>query len=375
MKELKVNSLKSIIMRLTLMTLSILYLSIFISETTQSSQSSNKNDLTKTDEEEVSKIDVRVYREVKNSIHFNNMEDFQEWVYKNDVTFLTYYYSKNHTFSKMGAYYLYKLENKLDGLAKIVFIDCDEIKQRDKVNECNVKDKQGEYIFPRMKLAVPPREKYNPITKKVDIHTEVRYSENNVSTDLMYKFIINNLKSHTQILDSSNLKSFLQKPLLSKAIIFHEETHFNKTYGNKTERERERDIFIKGASNIYYDRIAIGEVYNNTLALEYGVKEFPNLVIFENNFFRFEKPTFKVLYKPFTQANLLSSLEENSLKEKNYLKRLIELSLEEVKIFPLFPHTYHIFMQKFENFNKIIFFVNSEKEFKLDINEEILSTK
>lgn len=372
MKEIKINSTKNIFLRMTLTAFSIIYLSLFIVETTQNS---NKNDLTKTDEEEVAKIDVRVYKEVKNSIHFNNMEDFQEWVYKNDVTFLTYYYSKNHTFSKMGAYYLYKLENKLDGLAKIVFIDCDEVKQRDKVNECNVKDKKGEYIFPRMKLAVPPKEKYNPITKKVDIHNEVKYSENNVSTDLMYKFIINNLKSHTQLLDSSNLKTFLQRPLLSKAIIFHEESHFNKTYKNKTERERERDIFIKGASNIYYDRILIGEVYNNTLANEYGVKEFPNLVIFENNFFRFEKPSYKLLHKPFTQSNLLQALEENSLKEKNYLKRLIELSLEEVKIFPLFPHTYHIFMEKFQKYNKLIFFVNSEKDFKNDINEEIISTK
>ena len=84
----------------------------------------------------------------------------------------------------MGAHYLYRLENKLDFLAKIAFIDCDIVKDREKIKDCNQKS-GGEILLPRIKLAVPPKEKYNPITKKIDVHKEVNFKESSVSSEIL----------------------------------------------------------------------------------------------------------------------------------------------------------------------------------------------
>lgn len=307
------------------------------------------------DASDAQKIDTRIYQEVKNSEHFSSMEEFQEFVYRNDVSFLTYYYSTNHTFSKMGAFYLYKLENKLDYLAKIVFINCDEVKQKDTVKECNMKDKQGNAMLPRIKLGVPSKEKYNPISKKINIHNELSYSENSVSSETMYNFIVNKLVSHTQEINSKTLKGFLQKSLLNKVLVFQDE--------QSNKKDLEFDRYLKGLSNIFYDRILIGEVRNNTLAEMYKVNTYPSMVILENNFFRWEKPTSTVIKEKLTPDLIYTTLNKYSVKEKLYLRNLLELSLEEVKIFPLSGSTYHVFIEKFNKYNKVVFFTNGEENF------------
>ena len=327
--------------------------------------------LTQQDLDELSKIDIRVYREVKNSEHFDSMEDFQEWVYKTDTTFLTYYYSKNHPFSKMGAYYLYKLENRLDYLAKIVFIDCDEIKNPTMVKDCNVKDRNGERLLPRIKGAIPSKNKYNPITKKIDIHTEVNYSESAVSSELMFKFIINNTISHTHFVTVSNITDFLNTPLLNKIIIFHEESLLTTKEVNKLEKVKERERLIKGLSNIYYDRILIGEVYNNTLAKEYGISEFPKMVAFENNFFRYEKANMTIIKHQVTLESMLKTFEKYSLNEKLYMRLLYDQSLEDVKIFPLTASTYSVYMRKFDKNNRMVFFTYGDNMFLDNQESEI----
>lgn len=316
---------------------------------------------------EADKIDVRIYQEVKNSIHFDSMDEFQEWVFKNDVTFLTYYYSRNDTFSKMGAYYLYQLENKLDYLANIIFINCDEVKQRDTIKECNIKDSKGNFIFPRMKLAVPSKQKYNPFTKQVDIHNEVAFRESSVSSEIMFDFIVKNLISHTTNITSTNIKSFLQRGLLNKVLIFHDEN-------NKNE-DLQFQRLIKGLSNIFYDRILIGEVRNNTLAQEYKVKKFPKVVILVNSFFRWDSPETIIVDKPLDGVNLASILQTYSTREKLYLRRLYEHSLEDVKAFPLYAHTYHLFMEKFKKATKIVFFMNSDSLLTPDFANEITAYK
>ena len=300
----------------------------------------------------VDEIDTRIYQEVKNSIQIKSLEDFQEYISRNDITFMAYFYSKNNTLSKTGAYFLYKLDNQLDYLGKILFIDCDNIVQREKIKDCNIKEK-NEILLPRIKIFTPPKEKYNQITNKISTHKESYYQEKNVSSESLLKSIVSNLIAHYQTIDSKNISSFLQTPILNKVILFRKS--IDKDYEN----------LLKGLSNIYYDRILIGVCTDAELASKYNIAldSSPKAISFKNSFFKKELPESSINNEDISKAEgLIDVFNKSALKEKYYLRRLIELTLEEIKVFPLYSNTYHIFMDKFKDKNKVIIFENISKK-------------
>lgn len=296
-------------------------------------------------------IDVRIYEEVPNGIHFDSMENYHEFFSRNDITTMTYFYSKNHTLSKTGAFFLYKLDNKLDYIGKIAFIDCDRVKQRD-IKLCNMKDTNGEILYPRMKISIPPKEKFNPITKKIEAPEEKYFSASTVSTETLFQFFTDNMISHCHEITESNLKGFLSTQNMNKVLIFLG-PDFKP---GKDKADNELNNILKGMSNIFYDRILIGNVTDPDVCESYGIDSFPKIMVFTNSFFRKERPTQKLIEKELTPKTIYEILNSHSLKEKAYLRRLYEMTLLDIKVFTLFPSTYHVFLEKFVSNRKIIIF-------------------
>ena len=297
------------------------------------------------------KIDTRIYTEIKNSIHFDNMEDYNEYIYRNDITLFTYYYKKNDTNSKLGAYFLWQMENKLDFLAKIILIDCDKVKQKDSIKQCNTKDKNENLILPRFTLQVPPHEKYNSYTKKINHYKDIPFKFGSVSNTTLHEYITDNIHSHVVRVNAKNIKTFVKSPLMNKILIF-------------TNKESTQ-LLIKGLSNIFHNKLLIGEVRNTTdnknVIQEYKVNHFPTILSLENNFFKFDKPIITQLTHKFSNVNIHNFMEKYALKEKLYLRRLFEHTLDQVKSFTLFYNTWNIFFDKFKDAHKIVFFNDDEK--------------
>ena len=150
-----------------------------------------------------------------------------------------------------------------------------------------------------------------------------------------------------------------------------------KKDSEKSKSQIDFERLIKGFSNVYYDRISIGEVFDNSLALrEFNITEYPRMVIMESSFFRWEKPNVSLLDKPLIAKNMYPIFEKYATKEKMYLRRLFELSIDEVKAFDLMGNTFHVFMEKFINDHKMIYFTfNESNQFQKDLSEEITAFK
>lgn len=296
-------------------------------------------------------IDVIIYDKVANSIFFDNVENYLEFTSRNDITFMSYYYSKNHTQSKAGALLLYRLENKLDFLGKIAFINCDNVNDRHLFNSCNIKTKEGDYIFPRMKINIPPNVKYNKKTKEVFNYKEVAFQSKEVSRESLLNSFITNLNSHIVLIDNkTKLEEFIKIPLIDKALIFLDETLINN---------KEFNYNLVGLSNIFYDRIMIANVTDKNIAKYYEIEEFPSILIIQNNFFKQDKPkTIKInkSTNSFDQYYINNILKKYAFNEKIYLRRMFEDSLENIKVFDINEKKYQTFMEKFKDYSKIIFF-------------------
>ena len=77
---------------------------------------------------------------------------------------------------------------------------------------------------------------------------------------------------------------------------------------------------------------------------------------------KLEKPeVISIKEKDLKIKNFYEILDKYALKEKNYLRRLYEITLSGIKSFPILGSTYHVFMERFKEYNKIIIFTLNDK--------------
>lgn len=125
-----------------------------------------------------------------------------------DMTYLIFLYKKSSKISRLIAPQLMILGNKLDYIAELILVDCDEINF---INDtvCEHKN-QTQDQFPRMKVLVPPEFRLNPYTKKMNQYYEIPFEGKEVSESILFNFITKYVNSHAIKLSTSNLDNFLR---------------------------------------------------------------------------------------------------------------------------------------------------------------------
>jgi hypothetical protein len=125
-----------------------------------------------------------------------------------DMTYFVYYYKKTSKTSRMIAPILIQLANKLEHIAEILIVDCDQETFKN-VKYCEHTD-QTKDVFPRMMVLVAPEFRFNPYTKKLNHYTEFPLEGSQVSESILFNFITKYVLSRATKLTSSNIDTFLK---------------------------------------------------------------------------------------------------------------------------------------------------------------------
>lgn len=125
-----------------------------------------------------------------------------------DMTYFVYYYKKSSKTSRMIAPILILLSNKLEHIAEILMVDCDQ-ESFNKVKICDHTDKSKD-IFPRMMVLVPPEFRFNPYTKKLNNYVDYPLEGSQVSESILFNFITKYVISRATKLTSNNIDNFLK---------------------------------------------------------------------------------------------------------------------------------------------------------------------
>ena len=131
-------------------------------------------------------------------------------IFKNttDMTYFIYYYKKSSKTSRQIAQILIPLGLKIDYIAELVLVNCEEDNiKNDKI--CEHKDLSQD-SFPRMDILVPPEYRFNPYTKKLNQYTVFPWQGKEVSEKILFNFITKHVQSKAIKLSSSNIDNFIK---------------------------------------------------------------------------------------------------------------------------------------------------------------------
>jgi hypothetical protein len=300
---------------------------------------------------EEQKVDVTVYDNIVNAIKIKDYNEIDRHLNTTDITYFLYFYNKTGSNSVMGAYYLQRLDRKLDYITKIFLVECNELIQKD-VKQCQIHNNTTFDPYPQFELLVPPLYRFDPKTKEMNTHASVRFSEKSVSEDTLYKYIIDNIVSYSsQIENKEILDVFTNQPVFNKVILF-------------TEKET-TPLIYKGLSNYYYDRLLFGEIRANytDLVKEFNVSKFPTIVLLENGFLVNEKPKVHHYQGSTKPGELIKFLDEYALRGKYYVRNNYEKILIKQGIKILNNNDYESFFEEAKDRKKAIYFTNGESDF------------
>jgi hypothetical protein len=275
-----------------------------------------------------------------------------------DLTFLRFAYRKSSAKSRKIAEHLKYVNQKLEGLAGILLIDCDTF-----VPETSVICKENPYMndsFPRLKLLVPPEKRFDPYTGHTEVHYEFPLNTDDMSENGIYSFITSNMPYYTHVLNDDNIYSFLNSELFNKVILF--------------SNKKQPSMIIKGLTNYFFDRILFGEVDENEKALiqRFNITTFPTLMVykvFDHKRLLDEHETIK--YEGLIKiADLVKFIEPHSLKEKRYVsenRHIYEDNLREltknIEFREIDRISYEDYFNKLSNKNIFVYF-NTQNNLK-----------
>lgn len=226
----------------------------------------------KSHEEEAQDLDldkVEIKKEIYDilpGIKIKSKEQLDKTTKESDLTFLAFYFVKESKNSYIVANFLPGVSKKLEFLAEILLIDCDLDNNKD-LSEC--KNNSKPEFYPKLFALIPPQYKVNPYTKKVATYSELRFTEESVSEQIIYNFISKHITNKAIKLNSDNHKAMIGNPNMNKVLLFT----------NKPQS----GLIFKGLSGFYYDRILFLEVYKDetNLISQYNIKRYPTLLVLE----------------------------------------------------------------------------------------------
>lgn len=293
------------------------------------------------------------------SIKLKHMDGLNKILKETDLTYLVYYYKRTSRNSIQGARMLYNIAHRLDFLAQIIMIDCEDIEPSD-TPQC-VKDPNAEDGFPRIEVYEPPTFKYNPYTKQMSNHTRKIYSNREVGENLLYNFVTQNIPSRAIKLTRENFDAFAKNMDMNKVILF---TDKPKT-----------PLLYRGISNFYYDQILFGEVSKDEHALiqKFKVTSFPTLLVYQTH--EEEIPLSEPYVEKFggkiIAQNIAQFLQPYVLKQKHYLKTNLTDNVNELKYKVIFKKlkTANVisYLTKFKNNHFVIYFDNKIDNDNVDL--------
>lgn len=322
---------------LKFLTLSLLFLNLLIIPFSHCQQNNQQQ------------VDFRLIDDIENKIIISNKFQYQKILNETDCSYLEYYYSKSSNNSLIGAYQLRIIDRKLDFLAKIMFIDCDENSLKE-FPDCKKFGDGKQDTFPRLKMAVPSQNKFDDKQKMIP-YREVHFSKDSVDHNKLFDFITENIQSFSVKLNSENFDYFANATFFNKVILF-------------TEKKTTPNLF-KGLSNYYYDRILFAEVEkkeNELLIQRFNITKFPTIMVLENSAFLKEPGKIHFYEGMNFPSDIAKFLEKFCLREKHYMVRMEDLK-SAGKIDFLDSMKFMDFFNENKLRNKIVYFHNDENGF------------
>lgn len=237
-------------------------------------------------------------------IKIKEIEEIDRLLDESDMTYFAYYYKQSSKNSKKVGELLIKIANKLEYLATVILVDCDEDNLRE-INMCrNIPEIEDG--FPRMEVYSPPPYKYNPYTKEMLKHTKYIYNKQEVGENLIYNFITQHIPARVTKLEAANFENFASNMDLNKVILF-------------TDKEK-TPLLFRGLSNYFYDKLLFGEVGKDETALlkKFKVKLYPTLIVYQTHEdgVQLDEANIEIFDQAINAASLVNFLEKFALPER-----------------------------------------------------------
>ena len=124
-----------------------------------------------------------------------------------DITYFVYYYKRTSKTSRLISTILIQLSQKLQYIAEILLVNCENVKNEPKI--CKDDDPTKD-TFPRMLVLSPPEFRMNPYTKQLNTYSEYSWNIEKVSEQALLNFITKHVVSHARKITGSTINSFLK---------------------------------------------------------------------------------------------------------------------------------------------------------------------
>ena len=239
-------------------------------------------------------------------IKFDSQEEISQYLKKTDVTILVLYYKSESEKAEEIAGNLKIVYSKLKYLIEIIKVDCDN----NPMEECTqTEDNLMDEEFYRIEVYVPPIYKLNPYTKEMNSHQKLQYAKSDISDKALYKFLTKTIISREQIITNENFENFKTKSNLNKVILF--------------TNKKSSPLMYRGLSGYFYDRLALGIVYESekNLCKKLGIKKFPTIMVIQTieDDVIIDDPNTIFYEGKMETENIVIFLEKYALKEKLYI--------------------------------------------------------
>ena len=237
---------------------------------------------------------------------FSSQEEITSYLKTTDTTILVFYYKTASENAEEIAKNLKVVYSKLKYLIELISINCDD----NSMDECTkTEDNLMDEEFYRIEIYVPPLYKQNPYTKELNSHQKMQYAKSDTSDKALYKFLTKMIISREQVITNENYENFKTRANLNKAILF--------------TNKKSSPLMWRGLSGYFYDRIALGIVYNTekNLCKKLGVKDFPSVMVIQTieDEVIIDDPQ-EIFYEgKMDTENIVNFLEKYALKEKLYI--------------------------------------------------------
>jgi hypothetical protein len=277
-----------------------------------------------------------------------------------DVTILVFYYKTESEKAEELAQSLKDVYSKLKYLIEIIKVNCDN----NHMDECTkTEDNLLDEEFYRIEIYVPPLYKHNPYTREMNSHQKLQYAKSDISDKALYKFLTKTIISREQVITNENYENFKTKSNLNKVLLF--------------TNKKSSPLMYRGLSGYFYDRLALGIVYETekNLCKKLGIKNFPTIMVIQTieDDVIIDDPN-EIFYDgKMDTENIVTFLEKYALKEKLYItERTHQRSADDKNLVyfnKLSADKAMDFMKKKKEKEVILYYDNNVKDGKITYDE------
>jgi len=289
-------------------------------------------------------------------IKLDTQEEISQYLKKTDVTILVFYYKTESEKAEEIAGNLKIVYSKLKYLIEIIKVNCDN----NHMEECiKTEDNLMDEEFYRIEVYVPPLYKLNPYTKEMNSHQKLQYAKTDISDKALYKFLTKTIISREQVITNENFENFKTRSNLNKVILF--------------TNKKSSPLMYRGLSGYFYDRLALGIVYESekNLCKKLEIKKFPTIMVIQTieDDVIIDDPNTIFYDGKMETENIVTFLEKYALKEKLYIAEKSHLRNSDDKNLVYFnklsAEKAMDFMKKKKDKEIILYFDNDVKDGKI----------